>query len=153
MSQINRLNTHLCTWYNLAGFIVKSVAWFDGNEPKNIWIILEGKATCRLHRKSPNEKEKAEHLAAGVTWSLADSPGPVFWCEFYSMLTTCRLFLKGLCHQIRITWKWYWCKGLGMDMRRLKFKNFWSEPSIFNWHLKFLCLGSKRVQIFILFRT
>jgi hypothetical protein len=36
-----------------------------------------------------------------------------------------------------------------MDMRHLIFK----KPSIFNRHLKFLCLGSKRVQIFILFRT
>ncbi len=61
--------------------------------------------------------------------------------------------LQGLCHQIRITWKWYGCKGLGMDMRRLIFKNFWCEPSIFNRHLKFSCLGSKRVQIFILFWT
>ncbi len=60
---------------------------------------------------------------------------------------------KGLCHQIKITWKWYCCKGLGMDMRHLIFKIFLSEPSIFNRHLKFLCLGSKRVQIFILFRT
>jgi hypothetical protein len=33
-------------------------------------------------------------------------------------------------------------------MRRLIFKNFLSEPSIFNMHLKFLCLGSKMVQIF-----
>ncbi len=57
-------------------------------------------------------------------------------------------YLKGLCHQIRITWKRYCCKRLGMDMRRLIFKNLKSEPSIFNRHLKFLCLGSKRVQIF-----
>jgi hypothetical protein len=35
-----------------------------------------------------------------------------------------------------------------MDMRRLILKFFLSEPSIFNRHLKFLCLGSKRVQIF-----
>jgi hypothetical protein len=35
-----------------------------------------------------------------------------------------------------------------MDMRRLIFKNFLSEPSIFYRHLKFLCLGSKSVQIF-----
>ncbi len=47
-----------------------------------------------------------------------------------------------------ITWKWYCFKGLGMDIRRLIFKNFLSEPSIFNRHLKFLCLGSKSVQIF-----
>jgi hypothetical protein len=40
------------------------------------------------------------------------------------------------------------CKGLGMDMRRLIFAIFLGEPSIFNMHLKFLCLGSKRVQIF-----
>ncbi len=56
--------------------------------------------------------------------------------------------LKGLCHLIRITWKWYCCKELGMDMRRLILKIFLSEPSIFNWHLKFLCLGAKIVQIF-----
>jgi hypothetical protein len=31
--------------------------------------------------------------------------------------------LKGLCHQIRITRKWYCFQGLGMDMRRLIFKN------------------------------
>jgi hypothetical protein len=35
-------------------------------------------------------------------------------------------------------------------MRRLILKIFLSEPSIFNRNLKFLCLGSKRVQIFIL---
>jgi hypothetical protein len=56
--------------------------------------------------------------------------------------------LKGLCQQIRMTWKWYCCKGLVMDMRRLIFKKFLREPPIFNRHLKFLCLGSKRVQIF-----
>jgi hypothetical protein len=33
-------------------------------------------------------------------------------------------FLKGLCHQIRIPWKWYGFKGLGMDMRCLIFKIF-----------------------------
>jgi hypothetical protein len=31
---------------------------------------------------------------------------------------------KGLCHQIRIIWKWYCFKGLGMDMRRLILKKF-----------------------------
>ncbi len=56
--------------------------------------------------------------------------------------------LKGLCHQIKIAWKWYCFKGLGMDMRRLILKKILSEPSIFNRHLKFLCLGSKSVQIF-----
>ncbi len=33
-------------------------------------------------------------------------------------------------------------------MRRLILKSFFSEPSIFNRHLKFLCLGSKSVHIF-----
>ncbi len=56
--------------------------------------------------------------------------------------------LKGLCHQIRIAWKWYYFKGLGMNMRHLIFKIFLSEPSIFIRPLKFLCLGSKRIQIF-----
>ncbi len=37
---------------------------------------------------------------------------------------------------------------LGIDMRCLIFKIFISNPSIFNRHLKFLCLGSKRVKIF-----
>ncbi len=55
--------------------------------------------------------------------------------------------LKGLCHQIRITWKWYCFKGLGMDMWRLIFELFLSKLSIFKRHLKFLCLGSKSVQI------
>jgi hypothetical protein len=55
--------------------------------------------------------------------------------------------LKGLCHQIRIAWKWDCFKGLGMDMRCFIFKRFVSEPSNFNRHLKFLCLGSKSVQI------
>ncbi len=56
--------------------------------------------------------------------------------------------LKGLCHQIRIAWKWYCFKGLGTDMIRLIFKILLSEPLIFNRHLKFLCLGSKSIQIF-----
>ncbi len=59
-----------------------------------------------------------------------------------------KFILKGLYHQIKITWMWYCCKSLGMDMRCLIFNIFLSEPSIFNRHLKFLCLGSKRVQMF-----
>jgi hypothetical protein len=35
-----------------------------------------------------------------------------------------------------------------MGMRRLILKILLGEPSIFNRHLKFLCLGSKSVQIF-----
>ncbi len=66
---------------------------------------------------------------------------------------SCPICLKGLWHQIRIAWKWYCFKGLGMDMRHLIFKNFKSKPSIFNRHLKLLCLGSKSVQISILFWT
>ncbi len=58
------------------------------------------------------------------------------------------MHLKGLCHQIRIIWKWYCFKGLGTAMRRLILKIFWCEPSIINRHLKFLCKGSNRVQIF-----
>ncbi len=53
-----------------------------------------------------------------------------------------------MCHQIRITGKCYCFKGLGMDMRHLILKNFISESTIFNKHLKFLCLGSKSLQNF-----
>jgi hypothetical protein len=35
-----------------------------------------------------------------------------------------------------------------MEMRHLILKKFLSEPSVFNRHLKFLCLGSKSIQIF-----
>ncbi len=61
--------------------------------------------------------------------------------------------LKGLCHQIRKAWKWYSFKGLDMDMRCLIFIIFESLPLIFNSHFKFLCWGSKSVQIFYLFWT
>ncbi len=43
----------------------------------------------------------------------------------------CDSTLKGtVCHQIRIAWKWYCFKGLGIKMKRLIFKKFLSEPSI-----------------------
>ncbi len=64
-----------------------------------------------------------------------------------------RVRLKGLCHQIRKAWKWYSFKGLGMDMRRLIFVIFENLPLIFNRHFKFLCWGSKSVQIFYFFLT
>jgi hypothetical protein len=59
--------------------------------------------------------------------------------------------LKGLCHQISNARKWYSFKGLDMDMRRTMFKIV-IKP-FFNRHFKFLCWGSKRVQIFYLFQT
>ncbi len=61
--------------------------------------------------------------------------------------------LKRLCHQIRKAWKWYSFKGLDMDMRRLIFIIFWNLPLILNRHFKFLCWGSKSIQIFYLFLT
>ncbi len=58
------------------------------------------------------------------------------------------LILKGLCHQIIIAWNWYWFNRHCMEMRRLIFKKFSSEPLIFKRHFKFLCWGSKIVSIF-----
>jgi hypothetical protein len=52
-------------------------------------------------------------------------PAVLLCIALYSMyVDEIFLNLKGLCHQIRITWKWYCCKGLGMDMKRLIFKSF-----------------------------
>jgi hypothetical protein len=47
--------------------------------------------------------------------------------------------LKGLSHQIKFAWKWYDSLGLGKDMWRWTFKNFFTLHLILNCLLKFLC--------------
>ncbi len=59
-------------------------------------IIFEGKATCRLHRKSPKESNKNSQWTAAVTiLALVTGqafPGPVFRVSSYEDDMTCLLF-------------------------------------------------------------
>jgi hypothetical protein len=50
----------------------------DTCSPKNIQIVVEGKAACRLHRKLPRDYNKRSSRTAGVTgvtlhWPLGNS--------------------------------------------------------------------------------
>ncbi len=57
--------------------------------------------------------------------------------------------LMGLYHQFRIAWKEYNSKALGTDTWRLILKVFLNCFLIFIGPFKFLCLGSKTIQIII----
>ncbi len=77
--------------------------------------------TCETHRTS------GETDFMVIKWvkynQNAGSRKCSFWASFKCRWILLRA-LKGLCHQIRIAWKWYCFKGLGMDIGRLIFKIF-----------------------------
>jgi hypothetical protein len=79
-------------------------------------LFLDTVADPDLVRSVPFFQIKNRNFHRGFYLDLA--PDPTYYRRTFGGI------LKGLCHQIRIIWKWYCCKGLGMDMRRLIFKNF-----------------------------
>jgi hypothetical protein len=67
-------------------------------QPKNVKIVLEGKATCRLHRKSPNEYNANLCWTAGVTLGSGHSSElsrtVLFRCPFMTVACFLRLFVR-----------------------------------------------------------
>jgi hypothetical protein len=57
--------------------------------------------------------------------------------------------LKGLCHQFRSSWKYCHSKATNIGMWLLILKNLLIRFLILYPSLKFLCLGSKLIQIII----
>jgi hypothetical protein len=84
-----------------------------------LWLASEFELRCSFFSSTPNLWEYVLYSCHCST--VCDKA--VCRCKFISSQQLA-IRLKGLCHQIRITWKWYCCKRLGMDMRRLIYKNF-----------------------------
>jgi hypothetical protein len=103
--------------------------------------LLLGDLTVPVHVKSSEESQ--ENFLRGAIYIKSISVRGLCINNIYIWAT-----FKGLCHQTRKAWKWYSFRGLDMDMRF-----FLNCPLIFNRHFKFLCGGTKRVQIFYLFQT
>jgi hypothetical protein len=60
-------------------------------------------------------------------------------------------YLKGLYHQFRSSWKYCHSKATNIDIWRLIFKKILTCSLILYSSLKFICLGSKLIQIINLF--